>query len=126
MRCDCSDLIGLPYRLGADGTDGAIDCIHLVYEVTRRAGIEMPTFNPDWYEASKWQVLRDLLKWGERVSGPLYDGDIVLIPQDSWAFAVTWQTGILYINRQLERVAWCSAQNITTRHCFRSRSKSLS
>jgi hypothetical protein len=126
VACSCSDLIGRPYRLGADGSGDEIDCIHLVYEVQRRLGIAMPPFNAGWYEAGKWQVTRDLLTWGERVGEPLYDGDILLVPQDGWAFAVTWQTGILYINRQLEKVAWCPTQSLASRHCFRSRSRSLS
>ena len=45
------DLIGRPYRLGADGTgaDGAIDCIHLVYVVLERLNIPTPDFKDDWY-----------------------------------------------------------------------------
>lgn len=114
------------YRLGADGTNGEIDCIHMVYAALRCMDIETPPFNPDWYGASKWKVIKDLMAWGNRVAHPQYDGDILLLAQDSWAFAVTWQTGILYINRQLERVAWCSVQSIGQNHCFRMRGRSLS
>ena len=58
------DLIGRPYRLGANGTgaDGAIDCIHLVYVVLERRNIPTPVFKDDWYNQSVRQYGRDLLK----------------------------------------------------------------
>ena len=118
---DCSDLIGLHYRLGADGSDGSIDCIHLVYVVLGRLGITTPKFRQDWYDASWRTVARDLLAWGGRVSYPQYDGDVLLFEQDRQAFGVTWQTGILYINRDLQKVAWCPTSKLTKYHCFRSR-----
>ena len=117
----CSDLIGMPYRLGADGSDGHIDCIHLCYKALGHIGIDPPPFKQSWYEASKWEVSRDLLGWGFRVKKPEYDGDILLLPQQSWAFAVTWQTGILYINRRMGKVQWSSARLFATYHCFRTK-----
>lgn len=104
--CDCSDLVGKPYRLGADGSDGAIDCIHLVYTVLGRLGIPTPEFQADWYTADTRTVLRDIHKWGRRVAQPQYDGDVVMLAHDNWAFGVTWQDGIFYINRDLLKVAW--------------------
>lgn len=121
MPSTCNDLIGLRYRLGADGSNGEIDCIHLCYRALEMLEIPTPPFNPHWYEAGKVTVLRDLLSWGERVDKPTYDGDIVLFDQNGWAFAVTWQTGILYINRQLEKVSWCSVQSLGKYHCFRTK-----
>jgi hypothetical protein len=118
---DCSDLIGLRYRLGADGTDGEIDCIHLVYKVQARVGIEMPPLNPAWYDCSWRAITRDLLQWGRRVDVPEYDGDMLLMRQQQKAFAITWQTGILYINPELLKVAWCPVSKSTNYHCFRSR-----
>jgi cell wall-associated NlpC family hydrolase len=120
--CDCSDLIGRPYELGADGSGPEIDCIHLVYTVLKRMGIAAPTFNPGWYSASKYRIYRDLLAWGQRVPQPEYDGDVVLVPQDHLAFGVTWQSGILYINRHLMRVAWCPLTTIDGYPCFRMKS----
>lgn len=116
------DLIGTPYRLGADGSDGAIDCIHLVYTVLGRLNIGTPAFNAAWYSASRWQIARELLLWGERVSEPLYDGDVALLPQQAAAFAVTWQRGLLYINRELQQVAWCPIGILPSCPCFRMRS----
>lgn len=117
--CDCSDLIGLRYRLGADGTGGEIDCIHLVYVVLGRLGIPTPQFKADWYQAGWREVARDLLRWGDRVAAPAYDGDVLLFKQGTQAFGVTWQTGILHINPDLKQVAWCPASSISGCHCFR-------
>ncbi|NBT50465.1 MAG: hypothetical protein EBT12_02720, partial [Marivivens sp.] len=78
---DCADLVGMRYRLGADGTNGEIDCIHLVYTVLERLDIVRPEFNEDWYNASSYKVLRDLLRWGVRVDRPEYDGDVLLMTQ---------------------------------------------
>ena len=117
--CDCADLVGLQYRLGATGQDGEIDCIHLVYTVQKRLGIPVPALNPAWYSASRMTVARALLEWGDRVEKPCYDGDVLLFPQDSWAFGVIWQQGALYINRHLERVNWCSLGQLSDCHCFR-------
>lgn len=118
---DCLDLIGLRYRLGADGSNGEIDCIHLVYKVLERCNISTPKFEDAWYEASKVKVCRDLLRWGFRVDQPAYDGDVLLLEEDNWTFAVTWQTGIFYINRQLDSVTWGPASSFINYHCFRTR-----
>jgi len=118
---DCADLVGLRYRLGADGSDGEIDCIHLVYTVLERLQIATPTFQDDWYTAGKKSVVRELLRWGNRVARPEYDGDVLLITPGSWAFAVVWLNGVLYINTELEKVSWCSLQQLSACHCFRTR-----
>jgi hypothetical protein len=120
---ECFDLIGLRYRLGADGSNGEIDCINLVYRALERMQIPTPTFKPEWYAMPTRAVLRDLLAWGHRVDAPAYDGDVMLIPQDRWAFAVTWQQGILHINRSSERVAWCPLASLTGGHCFRMKGR---
>jgi hypothetical protein len=109
----------MQYRLGADGTDGEIDCIHLVYTVLERLQIPTPAFKQDWYAAGWRQIARDLLTWGDRIDRAEYDGDVLLMKQDTQAFAVTWQTGILYINSDLKKVAWCPASCATNYHCFR-------
>lgn len=123
--CDCADLIGLRYRLGATGKGGEIDCINLVYEVLRRCQIPTPAFRQEWYASGWREIARDLLGWGCRIPHPVYDGDVLLLRQDAKAFAVTWQSGILYINRQTETVNWCQASRLTNYHCFRSRDRSL-
>ena len=118
------DLIGRPYRLGANGTgaDGAIDCIHLVYVVQERLGIPMPPFKDEWYGQSIRQYGRDLLKWGSRIDQPGYDGDMLLLDQGNPVFAVVWSRGCLYINRHLKAVAWCPIGEVSSSHCFRMKS----
>ncbi len=117
------DLIGRPYRYGADGTDldGALDCIHLVYTVLERLGIQTPPFNPAWYTSSKAAIARSLLQWGDRIDCPAYDGDIAVLLQTPTAFSVTWQTGIFHINKHLDQVAWCPIGTLQTCHCFRTK-----
>ena len=116
---DCSDLIGYRYRLGATGEDGEIDCIHLVYTVLGRLGMPVPDFRDDWYDASARVIARDLLRWGRRVDRAEYDGDVLLVAQDPWAFAVVWLQGVLYINTEQQKVAWCSLRQLRKYRCFR-------
>ena len=115
------DLLGLRYRLGADGSDGEIDCIHLVYAVQRELGIPTPVFKENWYEAEWREVARDLLGWGTRIPKPAYDGDVILMPTEERAFAVAWQQGFLAINHRSKRVQWLplSVLPATQIHCFR-------
>ena len=117
----CVELIGKPYRWGADGrgSDGAIDCIHLVYAVLSELDIPTPAFNPAWYSASHRSVARDLLHWGRRISEPRYDGDVLLLLQDRMAFAVAWSQGILYINRFTQKVAWSLPEMVGECYAFR-------
>lgn len=100
------DLIGKPYRLGADGSDDHIDCIHLVYTVLQRLDIPRPSFNPVWYDSNWRVVLKALREWGPRTMEPSYDGDVVLLSHNKFVFGVVWQSGILYINDPLETVSW--------------------
>lgn len=116
---NCADLIGLRYRLGADGSNGEIDCIHLVYTALERMAIPTPAFNPAWYDASWPCIARALLAWGNRVERPSYDGDVLVLQQSTKGFAVAWHRGILYINRHSEQVAWCPVPAMSNYHCFR-------
>jgi hypothetical protein len=115
-------LIGTPYKLGADGTDNAIDCIHLVFTVLQQLAITTPPFDAAWYEASDRRILRALLTWGNRIHNPEYDGDVVLLREKTTAFAITWQNGLFYINKDLKAVAWCPIGILPTLYCFRTKS----
>lgn len=110
----------MPYRLGGDGTDGTIDCIHLVYAVWNEGGIAGPAFKNSWYEFNKWTIARDLHRWGVRVSTPKMTGDLIILPSQR-AFAAVWQEGILYIDRLSNRVAWAPLIAFQNSPCFRSR-----
>lgn len=115
----CFDLIGLRYRLGADGSDGTIDCIHLVTAVLDRMGLEHPPITAEMYEASQQQIARWLLTWGDRVSQPSYDGDVLLLPSERPAFGIVWNGGILSINQTSEVVQWTPLWNCIACPCFR-------
>ena len=112
----------MPYELGADGSNGKIDCIHLVYHALEDIGVPTPAFNPAWYTASTKSVLRDLLRWGYRVDRPTYDGEVILLPQDRWAFAAVWNQGILHINKLNNKVAWCPLSALSNAPCFHTKS----
>ena len=121
---DCSDLIGRPYRLGADGSgsDGAIDCIHLCYTAFDRLGINAPPFNHAWYDGDRRLILRELYGSFVRIHNDYTDGDLLLIPQNPWAFAVIWSQGVLYIEPVLEKVQWSSLRMFTKARYYRSKS----
>lgn len=110
----------MPYRLGGDGSDGTIDCIHLSYAVLSELGITAPVFNPDWYHESKWTIARDIHRWGYRIDRPTMDGDILLLAEER-AFAATWETGILFINKISNRVAWAPLNVFPNCLCFRAK-----
>ena len=116
------DLIGRPYRLGADGTDpdGALDCINLVFVVLDRLGLPRPSSCEAWYEGKR--IGRDLLTWCRRIGQPEYDGDVLLLLQEPTAFAVYWDDGCLYINQHLKAVAWCPIGTVPSYRCFRLKS----
>ena len=118
------DLIGRPYRLGADGTDpdGALDCIHLVFAVHERLGYWHVKRNPAWYVNNRIQMARDMLAMWRRIEVPGYDGDVLMTAQPEVAFSVFWDQGCLYVNRYLKAVAWCPVGRLRYSHCFRSRS----
>lgn len=118
----CSDLIGRPYRYGADGTDpdGALDCIHLVFAALDRLGLPHPQCRNEWYDGKR--IGRDLLMWCRRVDVAAYDGDVLLLPQQNTAFAVYWEKGCLYINQHSKAVAWCPIGMVPSYRCFRLRS----
>ena len=113
-------LIGMPYELGADGSNGTIDCIHLVYAVLAKLNIPHPSFNQEWY-VSDWRVVsKELAKWGYRIDKPSYDGDVVLLPHQSFAFGVAWQKGILCTCPHLAAVNWFPMDKVPVRRAYRS------
>jgi hypothetical protein len=114
------------YRLGGDGSDGTIDCIHMVLAVEQQLSITAPVINAAWYEGSCWAIYRDLLNWGKAIKQPTYDGDVIVFPGEDWAFGVVWHSGLLLINRKTELVQWfplSAAQSLTGFHCFRSKER---
>ncbi len=119
--CDLTDLIGLRFELGADGSNGKIDCIHLCLIALSRMGIPRPAVNPGWYTMTRRQICRELLTWGVRISRPTYDGDIILFSKEAHTFGVSWQQGALYINSLSQAVQWCPHGCLPESHYFRGK-----
>jgi len=117
----CESYLGRPYQLGACGSAGEIDCIHLCYGVLEELGIPAPDFDWSWYEASPRIVMRAIQGWGKRIADPAYDGDISLVPSEAqrWAFAVTWQNGILHINQATQAVHWLPRHLVPVKRSYR-------
>lgn len=118
---DLTDLIGLQFELGADGSNGKIDCINLCLVALHRMGLPHPALNPDWYGMSRFQISRELLTWGVRISHPTYDGDIILFPKEAHTFGVSWQKGALYIDSLSKAVQWCPHSSLPKSHYFRGK-----
>ena len=95
----------MPYRLG--GGDGYIDCIQMVYVALGHMQIPTPDFDQSWYSKPRINHLRDLLRWGNRVKGPSYDGDVILLHGQGPMFGVVWQGGALHISQMAKKVNWC-------------------
>ena len=114
------------YRLGGDGTNGEIDCIHMVFAVLDELGIERPAFKAGWYEAGTRAIARDVLRWGRRIPLPTMDGDVLLLPEGGFkTFAVVVWQGVLYIDQLGELVCWSPLATFTNCH-FSPTSGSLS
>jgi len=111
----------MPYVLGADGSRGSIDCIHLVYEALRVMGIPTPAFKECWYELPAREIMRDIRAWGNRIASPTYDGDVSVLPdsETGWAFGVTWNEGILHINRAVMAVNWSPCAMVPISRSYR-------
>lgn len=120
-----SDLIGRPYRYGADGSgdDGAIDCIHLVLLALDELQIPRPRSSQHWYTASWRQVARELLEWGRRVDKARLDGDVVLLSTEAHTFGVVWQQGVIHISKPRQAVAWCPIAMLQPVHTVRHYSR---
>lgn len=95
----------MPYRLG--GGDGYIDCIQLVYVALEHMDIPTPKFDVGWYDKPRFNHLRDLMRWGNRVVGQSYDGDVLLFSGQRPMFGVVWEAGALHISPITEKVNWC-------------------
>jgi hypothetical protein len=113
----CEHLIGRNYEYGGD------DCIHLVVDALKALGKNPPAVADHWYKLSPRGILRELTLYCDTVDLPVYDGDITVLAASPLAFGVTWQTGILYINQQMQAVDWKPAHALTIRRYYRMKSR---
>ena len=86
-------------------------------------GMDPPAVKAAWYEMSPRAVLRELDFYCIRVDAPTYDGDIVVVAAEPLAFGVTWQNGILFINRLTSSVDWKPLGALTIRRSYRMKSR---
>ena len=114
-----SELLGMKFVMGADGTDRKIDCIHMCLYALDQFNIPRPDLNPDWYQTGAMTHLRAMRKWGERINQPDYNGDILWCGGSGPTFAVVWDQGILHINHLSETVHWCPVDRISNYRAFR-------
>ena len=116
---DPADLIGLPYRLGAEpARHGATDCINLCRWVLGWYGIEAPVPARSWYRrlhAGDTSIFKEQLElWGT----PGETGIIALVQAvNSYGLAVYFDTGWLHCNAQTNRVVWSPAVKYEARYC---------
>jgi len=109
----CDHLIGREYQYGSS------DCIHLVVDALTAMGMNPPKVKTAWYKMTPRAVLRELDYYCNGVDVPAYDGDITVLAADPLAFGVTWQNGILYINRLTNSVDWKPLGALTIRRSYR-------
>lgn len=109
----CDQLIGREYQR----------CHQLVIEALTLMGLQPPADQPDWYSLGIKGILREVKKYCDAIDAPAYDGDVVLLASDPPALGVTWQNGILYLNRLTGRVDWKPLCALTILRSYRMKSR---
>lgn len=95
------DLIGRPYRLGADfAIHGSGDCLSLARTVLKHCGIDTPQPQRDWYRRIRrgdTQIFYEQLEsWGQLIDEPRL-GSVALCQADNgYGLAVWWDGGFLH------------------------------
>ena len=98
-------------------------CHQLVIEAMQAMGLDAPADQPDWYGLDMKGILREVRKYGDAIAAPAYDGDVVLLASEPPALGVTWQNGILYLNRLTQTVDWKPLSALTIRRSYRMKSR---
>ena len=122
MRPD--QLIGLPYRLGADPvTHGAGDCLSLVRTVVANYGFTVPKGERDWYRRLRKKdysiFFEELNRWG--VESPPKLGAIALCKSNNgYGMAAYYEEGWLSYQKRLEElvVIWSPLDNLMVEGCY--------
>ena len=122
MRPD--QLIGLPYRLGADpATHGAGDCLSLVRTVVANYGFTVPKGKRDWYRRLRKKdysiFFEQLNRWG--VESPPKLGAIALCKSNNgYGMAAYYEEGWLSYQKRLEElvVIWSPLDNLMVEGCY--------
>ena len=117
-------LIGLPYRLGADPErHKAGDCLSLVRIVLANYGFTVPQGQRDWYRRLRKKdysvFFEELNRWG--VESPPKLGTIALFKSDDgYGMAAFYEEGWLSYQRTLggQVVIWCPQNNLMVEGCY--------
>tara|TARA_E500000331_G_scaffold68254_2_gene62925 strand:+ start:3177 stop:3557 length:381 start_codon:yes stop_codon:yes gene_type:complete len=117
-------LIGLPYRLGADPvTHGAGDCLSLVRTVVANYGFTVPKGKRDWYRRLRKKdysiFFEELNRWG--VESPPKLGAIALCKSNNgYGMAAYYEEGWLSYQKRLEEsvVIWSPLDNLMVEGCY--------
>ena len=125
MRPD--QLIGLPYRLGADPRKhGAGDCLSLVRTVLGHYGFVVPQGKRDWYRRLRKKdysvFFEELNRWGVESTPKL--GTIGLCKsEDGFGMAAYYEEGWISYQKRLEElvVIWSPLGNLMVEGCFYQR-----
>ena len=125
MRPD--QLIGLPYRLGADPVKhGAGDCLSLVRTVLATYGFTVPKGERDWYRRLRKKdysiFFEELNRWG--VKSPPKLGTIALCKSDEGFGMATWyEAGWLSYQKTLggQVVIWLPLNALMVEGCYYQR-----
>ena len=122
MRPD--QLIGLPYRLGADPEKhGAGDCLSLCRTVLKSYGISSPEPKRSWYRRLKKKdysiFFEELNRWG--VESPPKLGTIGLCKsEDGYGMAAVYEDGWLSYQKTLggQVVIWLTLNALMVEGCY--------
>ena len=125
MRPD--QLLGLPYRLGADPVKhGAGDCLSLVRTVVANYGFTVPQGQRDWYRRLRKKdysvFFEELNRWG--VDSPPKLGTIALCKSDDgYGMATFYEDGWLSYQKTLGGlvVIWLPLKALMVEGCYYQR-----
>ena len=120
-------LIGLPYRLGADPErHKAGDCLSLVRTVLANYGFTVPKGERDWYRRLRKKdysiFFEELNRWG--VDSPPKLGTIALCKSDDgYGMAAFYEEGWLSYQKTLgsQVVIWLPLNVLTVEGCYYQR-----
>jgi hypothetical protein len=94
------DLVGMPYRLGADPEKhGAADCLSLARHVVGHYGYTMPAPQRNWYRRLRrkdYSIFpEELSTWGDIIEQPRLGSIVLCNTNDGYAMGGYWYDGCL-------------------------------
>ena len=119
------ELIGLPYRLGADPEKhGAGDCLSICITVLKSYGIYTPQPKREWYKRLRrgdYSVFEtELKRWGVDSSPKLGAIALCLSNENCLGMAAFYEEGWIHYQKTLEGrlVKWSAISALTVKGCY--------